>query len=156
MDPFDAAERPVVASYRTYEGAQRAVDYLSDNKFAVEHTAIVGNDLRMVETVLGRLTWGRAIGAGAGSGAWIGLLIGLLLGLFAKSGTATAIVLVYGLVMGAVFGTVFGAISHGWTGGRRDFTSRSRIVAARYDVVADPQVAEDAKNLLIKLSWRTS
>ncbi|TPQ19929.1 hypothetical protein FGD71_023075 [Streptomyces sporangiiformans] len=39
-------------------------------------------------------------------------------------------------------------------GGRRDFSSRSQIVAARYDVVADTQVADEAKNLLIKLAWR--
>lgn len=53
------ADRPVVGSYPTYEGAQRAVDFLSDSHFPVERTAIVGSDLRMVETVLGRLTAAR-------------------------------------------------------------------------------------------------
>lgn len=38
--------------------------------------------------------------------------------------------------------------------GRRDFASRSQIVAARYDVVADAQVADEARNMLIKLGWR--
>lgn len=155
LGPAQSAEQVVIGSYSSYEGAQRAVDYLSDNKFAVEHTAIIGCDLRMVETVLGRLNWGRAIVAGAGSGAWVGVLIGLLLGLFARSGTAFVAVVFYALLMGAVFGAVLGAIGYAMTGGRRDFTSRSRIVASRYDVVADPTVADDAKNLLIKLGWRT-
>ncbi|MDF3299146.1 general stress protein [Streptomyces tropicalis] len=154
--PTPPADRPVVGSYPTYEGAQRAVDFLSDHGFPVEHTAIIGSDLRMVETVLGRLTRGRAALAGAGSGAWFGLLIGLLLAVFAAGGHNALVLLLGGLVYGAVFGAVFGFIGHALSGGRRDFTSRSRIVAARYDVVADPQVAEDATNMLIKLGWRES
>ncbi|MET7381193.1 general stress protein [Streptomyces sp. NPDC005526] len=154
--PSPSSGRPVVGSYPTYEGAQGAVDFLSDNGFPVEHTAIIGSDLRMVETVLGRLTRGRAALAGAGSGAWFGLLIGLLLSLFA-AGTHNAVVLLLsGLAYGAVFGAVFGFIGHAFTGGRRDFTSRSQIVASRYDVVADPEVAGDARNLLVKLAWRVS
>ena len=147
-------DRPVVGSYDTYEGAQRAVDFLSDERFPVERTAIIGSDLKMVETVLGRLTKGRAALAGAGSGAWFGLLVGLLLTLFTTNHGDVLPLMLGGIAFGAVFGAVFGFIAHAATGGRRDFTSRSRIVAGRYDVVADPEVAEDAKNLLIKLSWR--
>ncbi|GHA01948.1 general stress protein [Streptomyces echinoruber] len=149
-------DRPVVGSYPTYEGAQRAVDFLSDSGFPVEHTAIIGSDLRMVETVLGRLTRGRAALAGAGSGAWFGLLVGLLLSLFVPGSHNTLALLLSGLLYGAVFGAVFGFTGHALTGGRHDFASRSQIVAARYDVVADAKVAEDAKNLLIKLGWRQS
>ena len=49
-----ATERPVVGSYDDYASAQRAVDFLSDEGFPVERTAIIGSDLKMVETVLGR------------------------------------------------------------------------------------------------------
>ena len=59
-----------------------------------------------------------------------------------------------GLLYGAAFGAVFGFAGHALSGGHRDFASRSQIVAARYDVVADAEVAEEAKNLLIKLGWR--
>ncbi|MEV5367359.1 general stress protein [Streptomyces cellulosae] len=149
-------DRPVVGSYPTYEGAQRAVDFLADNGFPVERTAIIGSDLRMVETVLGRLTRGRAALAGAGSGAWFGLLIGLLLSLFARGSSSALALLLSALAYGAGFGAVFGFIGHALTGGRRDFTSRSQIIAGRYDVVADPDVADEAKNMLIKLAWRES
>ncbi|MHB1738039.1 MAG: general stress protein [Actinomycetes bacterium] len=156
IDPASIADRTVVGSYTTYADAQRAVDFLSDNKFPVEHTAIIGSDLRMVEAVLGRLSWGRAASAGIGTGAWFGLLVGLLLSLFASHTTDGLGLVLAGLVYGAVFGLIFGLVSYAMTRGRRDFLSRSQIVAARYDVVADPQVAEDAKNMLIKLAWRTS
>ncbi|MEU2979902.1 general stress protein [Streptomyces hirsutus] len=154
--PPPSTERVVIESYPTYEGAQRAVDFLADSGFPVERTAIIGSDLSMVETVLGRLTRGRAALAGAGSGAWFGLLVGLLLSLFAAGSHTALVLLLSGIVYGAVFGAVFGFIGHALTGGRRDFTSRSRIVAGRYDVVADPQVAEEAKNAIVTLNSRES
>ena len=152
--PEPRLDRPVVGSYATYAQAQRAIDFLSDNKFAVEHTAIVGTDLKMVETVLGRLTRGRAALAGAGSGAWFGLFVGVLLSLFAE-GDSNGFGMVLGAVLyGVVFGAIFGFVAHALTGGKRDFTSRSQIVAARYDVLCDAEHAEEAQNLLIKLGWR--
>ncbi|MFE1784854.1 general stress protein, partial [Streptomyces sp. NPDC059506] len=132
-----ALARPVVGSYPTYPGAQRAVDFLSDSKFPVERTAIIGSDLRMVETVLGRLTRGRAALAGAGAGAWFGLLVALLLAVFAAGGVNVLLLVLSGLAYGAVFGAVFGFAGHAMSGGQRDFASRSQIVAARYDVGRD-------------------
>jgi hypothetical protein len=143
-----------VGSYDSYEQAQAAVDYLSDEKFAVENVTIIGSDLRMVERVLGRLTWGRAIGAGAASGAWWGLFVGLLLGIFASDGSSWLGSLLTGLVIGLVFGAVFGAMGYAATRGRRDFTSTSQIVASRYDVMCNPARAEDARALLARFSLR--
>ena len=42
--------------YNTYAEAQRAVDYLADEKFEVQNLAIVGTDLKSVERVLGAAT----------------------------------------------------------------------------------------------------
>ena len=41
----DQRARVNVATYATYPEAQRAVDYLSDQKFPVERTAIVGEPI---------------------------------------------------------------------------------------------------------------
>ena len=71
-----------IAAYRDYASAQRAVDHLSDEHFAVENITVVGEGVQLVERVTGRLTYPRAAGAGAASGAWFGLFIGLLLSLF--------------------------------------------------------------------------
>ncbi|CAL9278947.1 MULTISPECIES: general stress protein [unclassified Streptomyces] len=151
-----ADNRPVIGSYTTYEEAQRAVDFLSDNGFPVEHTAIIGCDLRMVERVLGRMTATRSALGGAAAGAWFGLLMGLLLSLFSSGPHHVAVLVVSGVLFGALFGAVYGFGSHAVTGGRRDFTSLSRIEAARYDVVADAETARRAEQLLMKLAWRES
>jgi hypothetical protein len=143
-----------VGSYDSYEQAQAAVDYLSDEKFAVENVTIIGSDLRMVEKITGRLTWGRAIGAGAAGGAWWGLFVGLLLGIFAPGGASWVGSLLTGLLFGLVFGALFGAMGYGATRGRRDFTSTSQIVAGRYDVMCNPAHAEDARALLARFSLR--
>jgi hypothetical protein len=143
-----------VATYPDYASAQRAVDYLSDNKFPVERTAIVGHDLRLVENVLGRLTIARAAVAGLASGAWFGLFIGLLFGIFTNSNWF-AVVLVTVLI-GAVWGAAFGAIGHAVTGGRRDFASRSSLQASQYAVIAAADVADEARALLTRLNWQAS
>src|SRR5215470_10518075 len=109
-----------VATFPDYASAQRAVDFLSDEKFPVERTAIVGTNLRLVENVLGRMTTARAAGAGAASGAWFGLFIGLLFGIFSSANWLG--VLIAAILIGAAWGAIFGATAHAMTRGQRDFT----------------------------------
>ncbi|MEV0891718.1 general stress protein [Promicromonospora sp. NPDC050262] len=137
-----------VAAYSTYLEAQKAVDYLSDNKFPVENVTIVGTDLRMVERVTGRLTYGRVALAGALSGAWFGFFVGLLLTLFA--GSSGFQVMFAGIALGAGFGLLFSILSYSFTGGRRDFTSSSQIVAAAYAILCGHEHASDARALLVQ------
>jgi hypothetical protein len=144
-----------VGSYDSYDQAQAAVDYLSDQKFPVENVTIVGTDLRMIERVTGRLTWGRALAAGAAGGAWWGLFVGLLLGIFSPSGRAWIGIVLTGLLIGLAFGLIFAAIGYAATRGRRDFTSTSQIVANRYDIMCNPARAEEARALLARFSLRT-
>jgi hypothetical protein len=153
-DPRSGRRNVTVATYPDYQSAQRAVDYLSDNQFPVEHTMIVGTDLRLVEKVLGRMTTARAALAGAATGAWFGLLIGLLLSIFTVS--AWWALLLTGLVIGSLWGAAFGAIAHAMTGGRRDFASRSELAAGQYAVMVDADYAEQARQLLTRLDWQSS
>ena len=141
-----------VGSYDSYEQAQAAVDYLSDEKFPVEHTTIVGNNLRQVEKITGRLTWARALTAGLGSGAWFGLFVGVLLGAVTNANWLAA--LLTGVVLGAFFGLTFGGLSYAMSAGRRDFTSRTAVVATTYDVLCDFKFAEEARNHLAKLALK--
>ncbi len=135
-----------IASYATYLEAQRAVDHLSDKEFPVQHVTIVGTDLAMVERVTGRLTYSRVALAGAASGMWFGLFVGLLLSLFSSSGSAVPIFAA--VAIGAAFGILFSVISFSMTGGKRDFTSASQIVAGTYAVLCDGEVAQQARGLL--------
>lgn len=155
MGPMSAHEQysdvprgQVIGSYDTYLEAQRAVDYLSDNQFPVQHVSIVGSDLRMVENVLGRLTRGRAALAGAATGAWFGLFVGVLISLFAEDGTNAFGLILSAVAYGAVFGAIFGFVGQAMTGGRRDFTSRSKIVASAYEVRCVWAEADRAREVL--------
>lgn len=138
------------ATYESYEQAQRAVDHLSDEGFAVERVSIVARDLRFVEQVTGRVGYGRAVLQSASSGAVAGALLGFVFGLFSLidplvSGLSLAL---YGLIFGAIVGAVIGLISHALSGGRRDFASVGGMQAGRYDVMVDEDSAEEAVRLL--------
>lgn len=140
-----------IADYPTYLEAQKAVDYLSDHHFPVQLVTIVGVDLKMVERVTGRLSYPRVALAGAASGAWFGLFVGLLLSLFTLGASLLETVLP-ALLIGAGFGMLFGVISYSFTGGRRDFTSTSQIVAGRYSVLCAEEEAGRARQMLADLA----
>ncbi|AVM00127.1 DUF4199 domain-containing protein [Gordonia iterans] len=139
-----------VGSYETYEQAQKAVDHLSDNQFHVEKLTIVGVDLMQVERVVGRLTWGKVLGGGIASGAWFGLFVGLIISIFVGGDFWAPIV--FCVVAGVVFGIISAAIPYAATRGQRDFASTMQLVAGRYDVLCDPGSAEQARDMLAKLS----
>lgn len=151
--PRHAPERVPIASYDDYRDAECAVDYLSDQGFPVQRTAIIGRDVQLVEQVIGRLDYGGAALRGAGSGALTGLLIGWLFGLFNwfTPVLATLTLALYGLVFGAIVGAVFGLVAHALQRGRRDFASVRAMAPSRYEVVADAEVADEARALLAKL-----
>ena len=134
-----------VASFATYPEAQRAVDALSDQGFPVQHLAIIGTDLRQVERITGRMSWGRAAMSGAMSGLWIGVFFGLIMSVAGSNGPRLnfwACVL-----LGVLWGIVFQLFSYALTRGRRDFTSISQVVASRYSIIAAREVREAAQAL---------
>ena len=136
--------------YDDYADAQAAVDYLSDNEFPVQNVLIVGTDLKQVERVTGRLTTPRVMVAGAASGAWVGLLVGLLLGIFVKNGAYGATVLT-GIVLGIVFGVVWALIGYAATRGRRDFSSITKVIPGKYEVLVEHKFLAAGKELLAKM-----
>ncbi|WP_052195190.1 general stress protein [Deinococcus radiopugnans] len=150
----DQSARINVATYTNYLDAQRAVDYLSDQKFPVERTAIIGEGLKTVEQVTGRLDWGRAAGLGFGQGLFIGLFVGLIFSFLGLGSGNLLFSIAYGMVVGAIFGLVWGLVGYALSGGRRDFTSIGGMKADRYAVVADAEVAEQARTLLANLPSR--
>ncbi|MDP3972743.1 MAG: hypothetical protein Q8P61_07525, partial [Candidatus Nanopelagicales bacterium] len=145
----------LLASYDQYLDAQAAVDKLSDNHFPVAGVSIIGVDLRLIEIVVGRMSWGRAAAGGLFAGAWFGLLLGIFVSFFARSEEwSPTTLIILGLLYGAAFGIVFGLVSYAMTGGKRDFMSRSQIGAARYDVHVDASTIAQARQILgIGQSW---
>jgi hypothetical protein len=139
-----------VGTYDTYADAQKAVDHLADQKFAVENLAIVGTDLRQVERVTGRLSWAKVALGGLASGVWIGLFVGLLLGLFTTEDWGR--IILFSVLWGALFMLILALVGYAATGGRRDFTSQSVTIASHYEIFCQHQHADQARELLAKLS----
>ena len=138
-----------VGSYNSYLDAQKAVDYLADQQFPVQLVSIVGNELKMVERVTGRLTYPRVALSGALSGMWFGLFVGVMLSFFSESGGYFSIVT--SVLMGAAFFMLFGIVTYAMQRGKRDFTSTSQVVATNYDVVVAFEAAHEARRLLHQL-----
>ncbi|MFF2369770.1 general stress protein [Agromyces sp. NPDC058110] len=136
-----------VASFETYAEAQAAVDTLAKAEFPLKELAIVGSGLTSVERITGKLTWGRAAGAGALSGAWFGTFLGLLFFIFSPSPASVGI-LISAVLIGAGFGMIFGVVTYSVNRRRRDFTSIAQVLATSYSVVAETAHVERARQVL--------
>lgn len=153
---FGAAASPLkleypqsLAVYDDYAAAQRTVDFLADEKFPVEQCMIVGTDLKRVERITGRLTTGRVAAGGVMSGLWLGLFVGLIFSIFTDESTFGIIVST--MALGAAFGVIMALVGYALSGGRRDFSSISAVVATRYEVLVEHKVSAQARELLAKL-----
>ncbi|MEV7528617.1 general stress protein [Agrococcus sediminis] len=135
----------VVASFETYEQAQAAIAKVSGADADLAGLAIVGNDLKIVERITGRLTWGKVAGAGALRGLGFGAFIGLVYMLFVPE--AISSVLLFPL-LGLAFGILLGVLSHAMTRRKRDYASVQQVLAGRYDVMAPQQTAGKAMHII--------
>jgi len=139
-----------VGVFQTYDEAQKVVDYLADSHFPVENLCIVGTDLRSVERVLGRRTWGSVIGRGVQTGLTTGIMVTILMFLFMPNENfftlfATA------LGIGIVIGIAMSAIGYWTSHGKRDFTSVSQTIATHYEVLSEHRVVGKARELLASM-----
>ncbi len=138
----------VLGTYETYAEAQKVVDRLAKADFAVAQVSIVGNDLKTVERVTGKLTYGKTALAGAASGAWFGVFAGLLLFLF--STTANFAFVLAAAIIGAGFGMMFGIVTYAINRRNRDFTSTHQVLASNYQVIVDPDLTAKAQDVLAR------
>lgn len=138
----------IVSTYDNYHDAQLAVDTLARASFPVARLSILGNDIRSVERVTGKLTYGRVALMGALSGVYLGLFFALILFVFQPDNAGIAGVFVAALAMGAGFGMLFGVLSYALNRNRRDFSSVMQLVATRYDVITDAELIAQAREIL--------
>lgn len=146
----------VIGRYDNYLDAQKVVDYLADNDFPVSNVSIIGNDLKQVERVRGKLSYPRVAGQGALQGAVIGLFFGILLSLFGTSGTWNIAPMLAGMLLGAVLFMLMNVVNYAMQRGKRDFDSTSQILPSSWDVVVEHSVANQAKQLASKLPMTPS
>jgi hypothetical protein len=144
---FDLEYPQSVGVFATYPAAEQAVDHLADNGFPVGNLAIVGTDLRTVERVIARKTWGTVLGQGAMQGLSTALILFLVLWLFVPGANVIAL-LIAAVAFSVLVSMGFAALSYSLSRGARDFTSVQQTVATRYEVLCEHKVAERAREML--------
>ncbi len=133
-----------VASFPTYEKAQKAVSSLIAGEVPARDIAIVGSGLRSIERITGRLGYATA----ARSGALNGLMLGLLFAFIFVLGTPTAQISAFlgVLLVGMALGMLLSLGTYAIVRRRRDFASVMQVTADHYDVCvaagASPRRAE--------------
>lgn len=137
-----------ISTYDHYVDAMQAVDRLARANFPVSAVSILGNDVRSVERVTGKLSYGRVALMGALSGAYLGLFLGLLLFLFQPENEGIGGLFIAAIVIGAGFGMLFGVLSYAMNRNRRDFSSVMQFVATRYDLITAPELVHEARRIL--------
>lgn len=140
----------VISSYDTYHDAQHAVDALARANFPVANVSILGTDIRSVERVIAKLTYSKVAMMGALSGAYLGLFFGLILFIFQPENAQIFGVFLAAVVIGAGFGMLFGVLSYSFNRNRRDYSSVMQMVASRYDVITEPGLVAQARDILAR------
>ncbi len=133
--PFTAGSAEAgetVASFTQYEGAQKAVSALIAADVPAKEIAIVGQGLRSIERITGRLGYAAA----ARSGAVNGLVLGVLFAFVFVLGTPTVAIQAFVgvLLVGIAIGMLLSIIMYSFVRRRRDYASVMQVVADHYDV----------------------
>ena len=135
-----------VASFPTYEAAQKAVSTLIAAEIPARDIAIVGQGLRSVERVTGRLGYATAARSGAINGVLLGLLFSAILVIGTPSVPIQAFVGV--LFVGIALGMLLSIITYSFVRRRRDFASVMQVIAERYEVTIAASSVQRARQVL--------
>ncbi|WP_242521905.1 general stress protein [Microbacterium esteraromaticum] len=122
----------VIASTRDYEAAQKTVSKLIAGEVPARDIAIVGEGVRTVERVTGRLGYAAAARSGAINGVLIGLLLSAIM-LFGNPEAPITLFLGF-LLVGVALGMIMSLITYAIVRRRRDFASVSQMIADHYEV----------------------
>lgn len=135
-----------VATYKKYEGAQKAVSTLIEKNVPARDIAIVGSGLRSIEKVTGKLGWGRAALQGAINGTIMGLLFAAFVVIWSPG---SDIALLGGiLLVGVSVGMMFRVIGYMIVRRRRDYASIMAVAAEHYEVTVSAQHTTSAREAL--------
>ncbi|GAA1849501.1 general stress protein [Microbacterium koreense] len=135
-----------VASFSSYERAQKAVSSLIAADVPARQIAIVGTGLRSVERVTGRLGYATAARSGAINGLLLGLLFSAILVIGSPSVPIQAFVGV--LFVGIAIGMLLSLVTFAFVRRRRDYASITQVIADHYEVTVAAANAMRARQVL--------
>ncbi|MGN7188326.1 general stress protein [Microbacterium enclense] len=135
-----------VASFSTYEQAQKAVSSLIAGEVPARDIAIVGSGLRSIERITGKLGYATA----ARSGALNGLMLGLLFAFIFVLGTPTVQISAFigVLLVGMALGMLLSLGTYSIVRRRRDFASVMQVAADHYDVCVAATSVQKARGIV--------
>lgn len=121
-----------IATFTSYEAAQKAVSQLIEADIPAKDISIVGRGLRSVETVTGRLGYAAAARTGAINGVLLGLLFSVI---FVLGNPSAQVQHFLGIMLvGIALGMLMSIIMYSIVRRRRDYTSITQMIADSYEV----------------------
>ncbi|MCK8466526.1 hypothetical protein M0722_04930 [Microbacterium sp. KSW4-16] len=136
----------IVASTRDYENAQKTVSKLIAGEVPARDIAIVGQSVRTVERVTGKLGYAAAARSGAINGVLIGLFLSAILVL---GNPEVPIQLFVGFVLiGVAVGMLLSLVTYAIVRRRRDFASVTQFAADHYEVTVQAASLAKARDVL--------
>ena len=139
----------MIGKFTEYAEAVAFVDVLVHHGFPAGAVAIVGKDLRTVERVRGKMTYGRIALSGAVTGSWLGLLIGLFLGGSTDSNASPVPGSTFSSVLiGAGIGMLINILRFSVVRNKRAFISQSSVVASKFEVQVPGNLVEQAEKAI--------
>ena len=146
--------RQLVAVFDNDAAAERAVDYLAEQRFEVNRVAIVARNPELVDHVAGRLNLESSALRGASVVGLTGALIGWTFGLLncVNPLIAGLVLACYGLIMGANIGAFVGPLVSALQHRDHDFSAVPPLQPRHYDLVTDCVAANGALRLLDSVS----
>lgn len=136
----------IVASMRDYEAAQKAVSQLIAGEVPARDIAIVGQSVRTIERVTGKLGYAAAARSGAINGVLLGLFLSAILVL---GNPEVPIQLFVGFVfIGVAVGMLLSLITYAIVRRRRDFASVTQFAADHYEITVAPSSLTKARQVL--------
>ena len=139
---FAVPDGEVVAKFTEYSAAVDCVDQLIRHNFPAPMVAIVGSDLRSVERVRGRLSYGSVALRGIITGSWLGLFVTLFLP------ASVGATLAGGIIIGAGLGMLVNVLRFSFSRNRHEFSSNTQVIAGNYDIVVPHPMSQQAKNAM--------
>lgn len=136
----------VVTAVGDYAAAQKTVSQLIAAEVPAREIAIVGQGVRTIERVTGRLGYASAARGGAINGMLIGLFLSALLVI--GNPEAPMQLFVGFLLIGVALGLLLSLVTYAIVRRRRDFASVTQIAAERYEVTVMPASLAKARQAL--------
>jgi len=131
---------------RDYESAQKTVSKLIAEEVPARDIAIIGQSVRTVERITGRLGYAAAARSGAINGVLIGLFLSAILVL---GNPDVPMQLFVGFVfIGVALGMLLSLVTYAIVRRRRDFASVTQFAADHYEVTVQPASVAKAKKIL--------